>query len=373
MLKPKLFYFLYFWGLSALFPYFALYYESLGLSGSQIGTLMALVPLVTLVSAPLWSGLADATRRHKAILLLATVGTAAGAWGLLQARSFPALLPIVVLFALFMSPILPLMDSAVLAMLGDRKEAFGRQRALGALGPALAGPLISALTGRYGLPVPFYGFIAAYTGIALLVTRMPVRGGEETGAPFWQGLRQLIRNPSLARFLFVVFLGMMGYAAKLTFLYPRLNELGAPEAMMGFALVMGTVGELPLLLASGKLMRKWGTHGLLTASLTAITVMLLGYSFIRTPELIWAGELLHGLAYSGMAVAGVAYADTIAPPGMRATTQGLFNAVFGGIGIAAGTFVGSLVRDRWGSPVMFRAAGLVALTALLFFVLTRRD
>jgi PPP family 3-phenylpropionic acid transporter len=372
MLKPKLFYFLYFWGLSALFPYFALYYESLGLTGSQIGILMATMPLVTLVSAPLWSGLADATRRHKAILLLTTAGTAAGAWGLLQGGSFLTLLPILALFALFMSPILPLMDSTVLALLGDRKGAFGRQRALGALGPALAGPLISALTGRFGLAVPFYGFILAFAGLLVLIAGMPVRGGE-TGAPFWQGLRQLVRNPALARFLFVVFLGMMGYATKLTFLYPRLNELGAPEAMLGFALLMGTAGELPLLLKSDRLMARWGTHGLLTASLAAMATMLLGYSVVRSPWVMLAGELLHGLAYSGMAVAGVAYADAMAPPGMAATTQGLFNAVFGGIGIAAGTFAGSLIRDRWGSPAMFRAAGLVALAGLCLFILTRDD
>ncbi len=371
MLKPKLFYFLYFWGLSALFPYFALYYETLGLTGSQIGTLMALVPLVTLVSAPLWAGLADATRQHKAILLLTTLGTAAGAWGLFRAGTFPTLLPLVGLYALLMSPILPLMDSAVLSMLGDRREAFGRQRALGALGPALAGPLISALTGRFGFRVPFYAFITAYAGLALLVARMPVRGGE-TGAPFWQGLRQLTRNPQLARFLFIVFLGMMGYATKLTFLYPRLDELGASENLLGFALMMGTVGELPLLLASDRLMRRWGSDGLLIASLAAMTTMLLGYAWVRAPALMLIGELLHGLAYSGMAIAGVAYVDAIAPPGMAATTQGLFNAVFGGIGIAAGTFAGSLVRDRWGSPAMFRAAGLVALTSLILFVVTGR-
>ena len=370
MLKPKLFYFLYFWGLSALFPYFALYYESLGLTGPQVGILMALTPLVTLVGAPLWSGLADATRRHKAILLIATVGTMAGAWGLLQADTFSTLLPLVVLYALFMAPILPLMDSTVLALLGDRREAFGRQRTLGSLGPALAGPLITALTGRFGLRVPFYGFIAAFAGLTVLIASMPIRGGE-TGAPFWQGLGQLIRTPRLARFLFIVFLGMMGYATKLTFLYVRLDELGAPESLLGFALLMGTVGELPILLASGRLMRKWGAQGLLTASLAAMVIMLLTYSWVRVPGLMLAGELLHGLAYSGMTVAGVAYADAVAPPGMAATTQGLFNAVFGGIAIASGTFAGSLVRDRWGSPAMFRAAGLVALAGLGLFVLTR--
>jgi MFS transporter, PPP family, 3-phenylpropionic acid transporter len=369
MLKAKLFYFLYFWGLSALFPYFALYYESLGLTGPQVGTLMALMPLVTLVSAPLWSGLADATRRHKTILLITTVGAIAGAWGLLQADAFLALLPLVATYALFLSPILPMVDSAVLAMLGDRREAFGRQRALGALGPALAGPLISILTGRFGLAVPFYGFIAAYGGIAILVTQMPIRSGE-TQTAFGPGLRRLVRNPQLARFLFIVFLGMMGYATKLSFLYARLDELGAPESLMGFALMMGTVGELPLLLASGRLMRKWGANGMLTASLAAMTTMLLAYSWVRVPGWMLAGELLHGLAYSGMCVAGVAYADAMAPPGMAATTQGLFNAVFGGIAIAAGTFLGSLIRDRWGSPAMFRTAGLVALTALVLFVLT---
>ena len=65
MYYARALYFIYYAAMAAVLPYLTLYYESSGLSGTQIGLLVGLMPLVMLIGAPLWSEFADATGRHR--------------------------------------------------------------------------------------------------------------------------------------------------------------------------------------------------------------------------------------------------------------------------------------------------------------------
>ena len=80
---PFSFFFLFFAAIAAFTPYLVLYYQSLEFSGPQIGLLTGVTPLITLVSVPFWTRLADRTNQHKLIMgisLLAAVGLAVWWW-----------------------------------------------------------------------------------------------------------------------------------------------------------------------------------------------------------------------------------------------------------------------------------------------------
>ncbi len=47
-----------------------LYMKHVGLDPERIGTLQAIRPMVTMMSAPLWGGLADGTGRKKTVLMV---------------------------------------------------------------------------------------------------------------------------------------------------------------------------------------------------------------------------------------------------------------------------------------------------------------
>ena len=74
---PFSFYFVYFAAIAAFAPYMVLYYQSVGLSGAQIGLLTGIGPLITLVSVPFWTGLANTTGRHGLIMSAAILVGAA--------------------------------------------------------------------------------------------------------------------------------------------------------------------------------------------------------------------------------------------------------------------------------------------------------
>ena len=84
-----LFWFVYFGSLGIFYPYFALYLrENAGLTGTEVGLILAISPLVGMLAGPFWGQLADRTGARSRMLALLTLGTALGYLGLGSAAGF---------------------------------------------------------------------------------------------------------------------------------------------------------------------------------------------------------------------------------------------------------------------------------------------
>jgi PPP family 3-phenylpropionic acid transporter len=367
-LLAKAFYFFFYAAQSSLIPFLALYYAQFGFSASQIGLLSGVLPLITLVSAPLWGGLADVTQKHRRLLMLAIAGAWTAVLALSLATRFFWLFPIVAVYAVFMAPIMPLVDNAVIAMLGERKAEYGKLRVWGAVGWGVAAPVAGLLIDRNGLDWAFYAYLMLMVGCLVVATRLPV-GHTSIGRHFWRGVRVLTTNRQWNVFLLTVMVGFLAMAFEMNFLFLYLDELGAGTTLMGLSLSVATLSEIPVWFYSDRLLARWGTRGLLGLALLATAAQAFAYSLIRDPWLVLPVQVLHGPAFSAMWAAGVAYASDIAPPGMGATAQGVFAGVGMGLRSALGAFIGGLLYDLWGPVAMFRWGGVIALLALAFFFL----
>lgn len=372
LIWPKAFYFCFYAAGAALMPFLVLYYESLGLSGRQIGFLAGISPFISLVGAPLWGALADITRRHKAIWSIAIAGAITMALVLSRVTIFALLIPTVVLYALFASPIIPLADSAVMALLAERRDRYGRQRIWGAVGWGIAGPLVGQLIETRGLQWAFWGYAGIMLVGLLVVGQIPYRA-DGLQAPFWRGTRTLLANRAWLLFLFLAFVGGAGQAVIHNYLFLYMNDLGASKTMMGFSLTIATLSELPMFFFADRFLARWSAKGLFVFGTLVYVIRAMALSFINIPGLILVTQLTHGLTFSAMWVAGVSYADQIAPPGLKATAQGLFTGVFMGIGSATGAVVGGLLYQDFGGAVMYRSMSLVVAGSILVFLLVQRQ
>ena len=367
----KSFYFFYFAALASLSPFLVLYYEQLGFSGRQIGLLAGLPPILILLGASLWGGIADATQKHKQVLALAIGATMAFVLTLSTITTFLMLIPVVVGLAFFMAPINPLVDNSVMELLGDRKERYGRIRLWGAVGWGAAGPIIGWLVEHFGQQWSFYGFLISMLGCLLIAFRLPVAHSHIGGA-FWRGFRTLIADRQWRLFLFLAFITGMGLATVNHFLFLYMNHIGASQSVMGLALTIATASEMVIFFCSDRLLQRWGRRRLLLFAMLATAVRILAYSTVRVPELALAIQLLHGPSFALMWVAGVSYASGLAPEGLGATAQGLFTGVNFGLGGAAGALIGGVLYEQLGPLGMYRWAGIWVLLGLLFFVIASR-
>jgi MFS transporter, PPP family, 3-phenylpropionic acid transporter len=366
MRPARAFYFLYYASLAALMPYLAIYYASRGLSGLEIGILTSLFALVTMVGAPFWTEIADATGRHRTVLVSVIGVVLAAALGLSLATHMIPLALFTVLLAFHLAPAMPLLDHAVLEALGDRAHAYGRQRVWGAVGWAVAAPAAGWVTSTFGLPWAFYLFLAIMPWVALVAVRVPYAASTGTRR-IGGGLPLVLRDGRWIPFLFTGFAGGVGLALVSYFLPLHLRDLGASFTLVGVAVGIPALSEIPFMVLGGALLARVGARRMLIVAVATMALRLLLSGVMTDHVALAAVQVLHGPSFGVLWIAGVAYARELAPPGSRAVAQGLFLAVTGGLGGFAGSLLGGATYDALGGAGTFLvAAAFTALAAVLF-------
>ena len=366
----KAVYALYYGALACLVPYMTLYYQQKGLNSVQIGVLASIIPLITLASSPFWSAVGDATRRHRAVLLLTIAGLWAAVLLLYLVSGFPAMLAAVVLYAVFVGPIAPLVDNAVMALLGERRAQYGRVRVWGAVGWGGASLLLGPLLQRAGLGWAFYGFLFFMALCFVAASRLPM-AVPAARAAYRAGLGRLLGNGRFLLLLFVALIYGVCLGAVLSYQFLFLAELGASRTLMSLTMVAATLSEMPFWFLSGPLIARFGPNKLIAFGLLMGVVRLFALAVMGTPWLALPISLLHGPSFAVLWAAGVADADTAAPAGLGATAQGLFSGALNGLGSAVGGFFGGLAWGAIGFASLFLILGWLMVGALLVFVSAR--
>jgi PPP family 3-phenylpropionic acid transporter len=368
---PFAFSFLYFASVASVSPYLVLYYRGLGFTGAQIGLLTGITPLITLFSVPLWTGLADMTRRHRLIMSFALLVGMVMMILLPLLNAFAPVLLAAVLFNAFFAPVSSFADSATMVMLADEKEMYGRIRLGGTIGYGLTAPIAGVLVQNHGLKWAFWGCAALFL-LALIVSQRLVYGQAKADDAAWHGVRALPLNPRWLLFLALALASGVALAATNTYFFPYMEELGAKESMMGLALTIGTLSEIPVFFFGNRLVKRFKPYGLLvlTVVVTVIRFFLLVAS--ATPNLVLFVQLLNGLTFPAMWVAGVSYAHEQAPAGMGTTAQGIFGATVFGLGTAVGGFTGGLLLESVGGRGLYLVFGVALLAIVAIVTLIQR-
>jgi len=370
-LWPSAYYFIYFSAYAALSPFQALYFQSRGLSGGQIGLLLGMTPLIMVLAAPLWTGLADLTRRHRTVLLATLVGAAALAAAIPTIRPTAWLFLTVALFAFFAAPLSPMADSATLSMLGGDGNKYGRVRIWGTLGWGLAGPLVGALMQSQGLSWSYWIYAAGLCLLLLPGSRLTFSQAR-SGAPFLQGMRRLLADRRWLLFLFLAVAGGISFAANGIYMGILMNDVGGTSTLVGVALFVATVSELPMMFFSHRLLERLKPRGLFILAVAIGAARCLLYVFVHAPAGIIAVQLLHGMTSPALLVAGVNYAAVNAPPGLEATAQGVFSAVLLGLGGTLGNLTGGVLIGRFGPEGMYGIVAVITFACLVIFLLAER-
>lgn len=364
---PFSFYFLFFAALAAMAPFLVLFYQQLGFSGAQIGLLTGITPLITLFSGPFWSGLADASRKHRLVMSMAIMVAVLTGIALPFLRTIAAVLVVISLFTFFTSPIIPLSDSATIASLGDEKNKYGRLRLGGTLGWAVSAPLIGFLVEQRGLSMSFWSY-AFLMFLALLVCQKFSFPKHAAGTSLRQGLKQFARERKWLIFLGTAVLSGLGLVTINNYLFVYMKEIKASESIMGISLTLSTLAELPVLFFANKLLQRFGAVSLLRIAIFLTAVRMLIFVMFNSVPGILLGQLLNGLNFPLYWAAGVAFADEHAPAGMKSIAQGLFGAVTMGIGSAIGGLLGGLLLDAAGSRGMFLVTAILVLAGLVLLI-----
>jgi PPP family 3-phenylpropionic acid transporter len=284
---------------------------------------------------------------------------------------FVAVFALIIVYNTFLTPVMPLADSATMSMLGEERAMYGRIRLGGTLGWGLFAPVAGFLVQRYGLHAAFWLFCILML-VNLFFSQRFVHGAHEHREADHGGIWTLLRDRRWLIFLFLVFLGGVGSFSVTSYLFPYMAELGANESTMGIAVSIATITEIPIFFFGNRLVKRFSSYGLLLAALAMSGIRSLLYGAVSTPAMVLLVQAFGGMIFPAMWLAGVSYADEHAPAGLKSSAQGLFAAMIFGVASAVTGFACGLLLESLGGRGMFIVLGIVILAGLVLAESIRR-
>lgn len=387
-LPLNLFWFIYMGALGIFFPYFSLYLrENVGLSGTQIGVALAVVPLVAIVAQPLWGQVADRSGARSRILAFLAAGTSLGYLALAGAVGFWGIISAMALLAVFETGVLPMTMSVSLAVLRNAgPHAYGFVRVWGTIGffllvvgfpwllkgyqelrgwvPQPGGP------SQPGLGMMFVVAAGLVFVAALISLRLPREGAVSLRAVRgdWIGL---MKNGAFVRFLLFAFVAYMLLHGPMWFFPVFVRARGGDiDAIRGMWILMLAV-EIPLVLLTGSGLKCLGARGLLAIGILASGLRWTLCGMIDDLFWIYPIQVLHGVTVVGVLLGGPLYLDAVAPEQLRSTAQGLYSMVGMGLaGIVSNLGAGWLLENVGiDAPYLVGGIGALVLGGFTWYLL----
>ncbi|MGC0364123.1 putative MFS family arabinose efflux permease [Rhodococcus sp. 27YEA15] len=208
------------------------------------------------------------------------------------------------------------------------------------------------------LRTPGCGWRALDGGAAVRVAPLPARPAQPGG-----GFGVLLRIPAVRIGLAVIVLVVTAHFAAYTYVRPALEHFagfGATELAVMLLVygIFGVAGNF----ASGAGAQRSARRTLLVLA-GGIGIALLGVQFVGTTTLGSAlTTALWGAAYGGLSVCGQILTAQTAPE-HRESVTGLYVGVFTA-SIASGAFVGGVVIDHSGLPMLLWLSAAVAIAGV---------
>lgn len=354
-------YYAVFWPLVACYgPFINVYFQELGLSGTQLGILAAIFPFFAITVSPSLSSLADRRGQRLRMLRLALIG-----WALVLlvypfVTAFWPIFLLVVLESSVRSPAIPIGDSVIAQTAVRHRLRYGQMRLWGSLGFAIVSILAGVVWQRVGYR-PMFWAAAAIAILPLLVVGL-LEEGTAVPSKSRRSMRTLFQDRGIQILIFTAFL--IGIAMFATFIFDGVYvvQLGGNETHVGLLFGLSALAEVPVMRASGQIIdRLQGERTLLLAMAVTLLAMVI-HAIAWSPIVLIFASVLKGVGYGLFFVVMVQLLDERAPTGWSSTAQSLFQAAFLGLAPLLTSTLSGVIYDAWGPAALF--AGLTAVVAV---------
>ncbi len=353
---------LYFGAVGILLPFLPAYLRSLSLSGAQVGALLALSPLMSLVAPPLFGHWADRTGRVDRVLRVLAFGALLGLAPLTAVDTLAGAALAMGLYAFFASSMTSMMDALALQRVALEGGSYARLRLFGSLGFVLSSALfgLAADTLDRTTVVVAVGFVAAYAAWSLTLRSQAVPSQRRGVFAAWG----LLRQRDIAWLLTATALHWLACAPYHGSISIHVTVgLSLPPWVVGLGAGIGVVAEIAVMYLYPAVAHRLSPRWVLAIAFAGSALRWWGMAVARTAGPILALSLLHGLTFGAFYVAAIAAIARRVPPHERASGQALFASVTFGVGGLLGYLSAGAAYDWLGGHRLFAVAGVLEVVA----------
>ena len=356
------------------FPYFALYLtDSLGFSGTQVGTTLAVAPIVGLLAQPLWGHIADRTGSRTRVLTWLSAGTACGYALLMWPRGFWPMIGASAFLACFGTAQNPLAVAVSLAAIqhDGGRVPFGRVRVWGTLGffvtvvgvPFALHALASAL--HASERETFHMVFASAAGLAacasLIARKLPRAPAHERVRALPGDLRWLATHPPYLRVLLVNFATYLFLQGPMLLFPVFIRSRGGDASTISRMWIFMLCAETILMLTAAVAYRRLGAKRAIAVGVFAWGARWLACAMIGDLTWLYPLQVLHGVMVVSLQVGAPLLIETLVPDRLRASGQAGFNLVGSGLGGILSSIFTGMIADAYGIDTALAIAGCAGI------------
>jgi MFS family permease len=359
-------------------PFVAVYLTTQKWTQVDIGLVLTVGSLVSLVGQMPGGALVDAARSERLVAGLAIVAIAISALAYATSPIFAVILAAAVLHSAASCVLGPAMAAISLGLVGHVaiSERLGRNARFAAVGNGLAAAAMGAC--GYFLSARAVFFVtAALLGPALVALRMiapqevdPERahgGPPERRGRLISELLELVRKRRLLIFAGCIMLFHLANAAMLPLMGSVLTMRSSRWATVLIAACIVGPQVLVAMFSPwvGRKAQIWGRRPLLLVAFIALPLRGLAFAVVSNPYLLVAAQLLDGISAAVLAVmVPLVIVDVTRGTGHFNLGQGIVGTMVG-IGASVSTTYAGYLSDHFGSPFAFLGLTAVALIGLV--------
>ncbi len=355
---------------------------------ADIGMVMTIAGLATLVAQTPAGALIDATRRKRLAIMAAALVISVAALVVTVAPRFGIVAGAQILLGGAASVFPPATAAIALGLVGPRAftRRMGRMQGYNHAGN-VAAALIAGLLGTLVTTAAVFWVVSAFGLLAIAaatlidphaINHQVARGfrseddgthaGAEGDRP--SGFKTLLTCRPLLIFVCAVTLWQLANAAMLPIVGQKLalNNTGEGTIFMSALIVTAQAVMVPMSILVGHRADRWGRKALFLAGFAALPVRGVLFSLVKDPYVVVAIQVLDGV---GAGIFGALFplviADLTRGTGRYNVTLGAATTVQG-IGAALSTTLAGFIIVAGGYAMAFLALAAIALLALLIFL-----
>ncbi|NHN34036.1 MFS transporter [Paenibacillus agricola] len=366
-----LFYTVVYMGNAVYGTFIPLYFQSIGASPSEIGTLLSLGPLVAVLAQPFWGLQGDRAKSKNSVLMIMIVGCGIVMLLFPLSTAFVYLMAMVGLLTFFQTSIFAVSDAITLEELDKQKRwSYGPIRLGGTIGFALMS-IAFGYVAQHEISYIFPVYALVMLVSLFLLLRFPkVSGHQSTGnkVKFWVLFKQRKLMVYLA--ISVVLQITLGYYY--TFFPVYYKAMGGDNVLLGWSMVISALSEVPFLLFAKRIFERVRiTHVLLISSI-ATALRWFAFSFTDNPIWVLPAQILHGLIYIVLSVTIAMYINQQVPKELRASGQALNGLLSLGVARIIGSFAGGFASEAFGMKNVFFYNGWIAVGCVVCILIVHQ-
>lgn len=341
------------------------YLDNVGFDEAMIGILLSIGPLIAIMFQPLWGIASDRAKAKNYIIQILLIISAFIILAYRISSNFWYMLFVITAFSVFYIPIKSLTDAIAIELSESTQTQFGRIRLGGSLGYAVMSVIGGILAEKY-LNSIFLLYFGISMGALIILRKLPeVKGYQHDGSK--ASPLEIIQGNKLALFIIFNFILSMTFGFNATFFPIYFQRMGASRALLGWAMFIATLGEIPFLLFADKIAEKFGIYTIFMLSGIAFSIRWLLMGLATDIYMILLVQLLSGLNLIVLSFSTITYINSNVKKELKATAQ-VIAVTFGiSIPIMLGSVAGGFLIELIGMKQVYICNALLAFIAVVVF------